>query len=540
MAAPGFALEDHVYYTVQRAAGAETTKNSTDDLATFRDYRDPPLLHDPSMYRGCIERFSVLTKSLPLLVPPIIPDPTNPDNNFNTSWTITLTAQVQANATTALGQLPLPNVLISLLACNPLGGVYNWVPVTVNVSSVDTVATLGSKLQTALGAALPPSTLFPNLQIGVAVLDGRLLITALYGPSAPPTLNLPIALADAENARNVIGFSAQYQALTSDASTSILTMPCRVNYPDAPWTNVSFTRNVQWIPQYTGPEAQIMIKPGTPLFDPCENIAYWMYSYSGMIATLNQTLNAVWQDLCLRVFGGAGGSGTIMPPPYMRFINTTTSFDISAPPMLFGGGSWTPQVFMIFNEPLRLLFSFPALVDSGPGGGNARLDFSQAPLAIETYSPVSTAGEPKQTKSKAVLACDYPPTGNGWSPVSTINFTSQLLGARNEAVSTPSAYGQSSVGLASTAYVGSSSAAIAQITDIYPVSGTPHAAIAEGIYYQPQVRRYFDIQNTAPLRQLDITVYWKHRVTGKLYVLRISPDGSLDIKFQFNALPDIV
>ena len=540
MAAPGFALEDHVYYTVQRAAGADTTGNATDDLATFREYRDPPLLHDPSMYRGCIERFSVLTKSLPLLVPPIIPDPINPDNNFNTSWTITMSAQIRSNPFNSPAQFPLPNVILNFVACIPIGGVYNWVPVVTFVTSAETVATLAAKLQTALALALPPTAALPNLTITVAYTSGSYLqFSATVGPSGS-LIPVPIAVADSANARNILGFVAQFQALTADLATGLLTMPCQVNYLDTPLQTVTSTRNVQWIPQFTGPEAQIFIKPGMPLFDPCENIAYWMNNYSGMVSSINQTLNNVWTDITLQVYGAAGPAGTLMPPPYMRFISSITSFDISGPPQLFGGGGWTPLVSLIFNEPLRLLFSFPALVDSGPGGGNARLDFSQAPTVTETYSPINTSGQCKATKDKSVLICDYPPTGNGWSPVSTINFTSQLLGARNEAVSAPSTYGQSSIGLASTAFVGSSSAAIAQITDIYPVSGTPHAAIAEGIYYQPQVRRYFDIQNTAPLRQLDITVYWKHRTTGKLYVLRISPDGSMDIKFQFNALPSIV
>jgi len=140
----------------------------------------------------------------------------------------------------------------------------------------------------------------------------------------------------------------------------------------------------------------------------------------------------------------------------------------------------------------------------------------------------------------AVLPCDFPPTGNNWSPISTIVFTSQLLGARAELVSAPIKYGQGDAGLAYSAPLGSTASTIQQITDIYPVAANAHSVIAEGIYYQPTVRRYFDITSKTPLRQIDMVVWWRHRVTGKLYPVRMSPGASVDIKFQFNALDGLL
>lgn len=131
-----------------------------------------------------------------------------------------------------------------------------------------------------------------------------------------------------------------------------------------------------------------------------------------------------------------------------------------------------------------------------------------------------------------VLTQEYPTTSTLWSPINSIVFCSTLLPIFNEYVSNPVIY--TDLGTSNEApYSTTNSSFTPLITDIsLPLD---NAQDYRGfISYVPSAEyRMSAINGNQPINALDIQIFWKHRLTQRLYPLRLSNYTSINLKILF-------
>lgn len=131
-----------------------------------------------------------------------------------------------------------------------------------------------------------------------------------------------------------------------------------------------------------------------------------------------------------------------------------------------------------------------------------------------------------------VLKQEYPTTSTLWSPISSIVFCSTLLPIFNEYVSNPVVFND--LGSSNEApYTTTNSNFNPIITDIsLPLD---YAQDYRGfISYVPSAEyRMSAINGNQPINALDIQIFWKGRLSQKLYPLRLSNFTSINLKILF-------
>jgi hypothetical protein len=138
---------------------------------------------------------------------------------------------------------------------------------------------------------------------------------------------------------------------------------------------------------------------------------------------------------------------------------------------------------------------------------------------------------PAASKSYWVMAQDYESTSTLWSPIASIVFTSGFLPIVNESTGAPIRFGSFNVGT-NSATVPSAFQPI--ITDVALVNQS--ASDYRGfINYTPTAEyRITSFQRGKnEIRQIDIQVWWKNRLDGKLYPLQMFNLSSVSIKIMF-------
>lgn len=125
---------------------------------------------------------------------------------------------------------------------------------------------------------------------------------------------------------------------------------------------------------------------------------------------------------------------------------------------------------------------------------------------------------------------NYKSTSSFWSPVESIVFTSARIPIVKEDTGEPLRFGQSNNGIAST----SQSAFIGIITDITQAGAENGFDYQTQTVYVPQGEyRMASLNGTGEIRDLDIGVFWKNRLDGKLYPIRMPNLSSVSIKMLF-------
>jgi len=127
---------------------------------------------------------------------------------------------------------------------------------------------------------------------------------------------------------------------------------------------------------------------------------------------------------------------------------------------------------------------------------------------------------------------DYNSTNSLWSPISAIVFTSTLLPVKKEYASQPVSVGQSNAGVST----GSASQFEAIISDITIDQQVENAdGWRDFTLYEPTAE-YKMMTLTAShdeIRNIDIQVFWRYRLTGDLYPLTMFNCSDVNIKMLF-------
>jgi hypothetical protein len=120
--------------------------------------------------------------------------------------------------------------------------------------------------------------------------------------------------------------------------------------------------------------------------------------------------------------------------------------------------------------------------------------------------------------------------GTYWSPISSIVFTSSLLPIISEGVSQPIKFGNSN-----------NANAVSSVSNFEPII-TDIALTLDDAYnykdflsYIPGAEyRFVSLTNSnQPIRNVNVNIYWKYRLTGQLVPLKLSNLSNISMKFLF-------
>lgn len=237
----------------------------------------------------------------------------------------------------------------------------------------------------------------------------------------------------------------------------------------------------------------------------------------------------------------------VQRPPRITYSGTGSNgiFSVTAPSWGYGGEdrlnprAATPSVDeeWYITMDCNMYELFHGLPADYTGNSNAaytlrfsdRCRLQNLPVVASTVA----LGLPNQVLGIATTEVDYvltqegESTSSGWSPVENITFCTTLIPVNNEATGIPTQVG-SGTAAASTTELTSP-----VLTDI-ALSKTDGYAYNQFIAYVPSAEyRMVSLIGAGELRGIDITVFWKSRLTGTLYPIPMPNGSSVSIKMMF-------
>lgn len=230
-------------------------------------------------------------------------------------------------------------------------------------------------------------------------------------------------------------------------------------------------------------------------------------------------------------------AGTAVPatrPQERLFFNTNMAGLFAN----FGGLYWntTNITAITINQVL-----YPAFPTAVPPGYVREMIFSNefytnvADFRLAPYAGVAPLGYVPVAKQKVYykLIQDYKSVDSIWSPIGAIVFTTSLLPIKFEAASQPNILGTSNLGDSAPT---SRSAFTPIITDVALDTALGGADdYRQFIYYAPAAEyRMSDLSSSKQeIRNIDVSVFWKFRLTGQLFPINMFNLSSVSIKMMF-------
>jgi len=336
-------------------------------------------------------------------------------------------------------------------------------------------------------------------------------------------------------------------------------------------SNYTFNGYAQRFIQYQSESLPAYTATGTPLPNApaleqdLRGTYYYVYTYEHWLDLVNEALAlahtntggattyapfASLQEQFQTFFNNNGGVGAapaiITEPPKIRWNPSTERFSIysdtygfgGADALSFGNGFAANEEAMSlwFNTNMYGLFSNfqnDYLGDETNGQANQIIIKNKGGLNIYFEpQPAPTATPPTYNAAKSywVTEQDYGSVSSLWSPIESIVFTSTLLPIFPEQVGAPIRYGSGND------IVSQNSSAAFQpiITDIALATNSP-ADYRQFLEYIPTAEyRMSDFAvGRQELRNIDVQVFWKARLNGQLYPIRMFNGSSVSIKMMF-------
>ena len=486
-----------------------------DPQIRFNENRDTPILKDSSLYNFSIVRFSMngAGKDLPLFIPTIL---TN-GNNLGVSG-FASDVNLTCYSTTICANLTYNNGA--------------GTPTTISVYSPETFVSFIPETQNIILAPVPTVPPYPD---------------------APPwSAVIPYAQNDQ------VGYLGYQWVSTRNNNLN--------NTPPALPTGTSIYWN--YVP-YRGIEDQDV-----------STRYYWVYTYAWWVQLVNNTFatantalqtafNTLWvapvgTPITVNGVSYSGGWGRIAPaptltavPPKMFYNTTTNLFSIYYDSTAYGmnslgtpinSGSATQFYQLFFNPNMYGLFTnfvnrywgtipqplgLSGQISGGWGSkgitNNVNQVFPGLTNEMLVYNYLGQNVLSTTTPTYVVMSQDYESNSTLWSPVASIVFTTTLLPVANEQQTVPVQYGNSNTSARTTP-----SAFNPIITDISLALN--RASDWRGfIEYNPSAEyRITAFQNGQnEIRQVDVAVFWKNRLDGKLYPLQMFNLSSVSMKLMF-------
>jgi len=278
--------------------------------------------------------------------------------------------------------------------------------------------------------------------------------------------------------------------------------------------DAAIQKYIEFIPQDTTASKPVEFKSnGSPNY---ETSYYDIFLYDHFISMCNQTMKSIFQyafssTQALPTFTYSPSSGKVSFQAPSENFNSTVDGDYH----------------IYLNTALYRLFnSLPAtyLDKKDIKGRNFKLDtdnFSNNISTLINYNDSLGAVINPSGKDFLVTSQEYSTVAN-WSPVASIAFTSNTLNVVGSSISSLHEYvnGREVV-------EGSANNSILMITDIASPSN-----YLPGIYYAANPYRWVDLQDSGPIRDINVEVYWISK-RAELNPFKLAAGGSCSMKMLF-------
>lgn len=278
----------------------------------------------------------------------------------------------------------------------------------------------------------------------------------------------------------------------------------------------------------------------------CMTVSHWVNLTNLAYQSCWSTLNAQFQLWYGAVFGGPPPPLTTQPPR-LTFNPTTNLFNIWADRYGFGdnqiapvapataqrtsAGSASDENFSMFMDAnlFGMYGNFDSLYLNQPNNFTYKILISNIGFLYNNIYNLASPPAPS-AKSYWVMTNDAPSTSTLWCPVSSIVFTSGTLPLVFEATGEPVRFGTGN-----NTSIGGSSASFAPIITDIQLYNTGAFDYRQFIQYVPsgEYRMASFQKSPVPITQIDIQIFYKNRLDGKLYPLQLYNLSSVSIKIMF-------
>jgi len=491
-----------------------TFQTAPDPAIVFQDTRQSPSIRDTSQYTVAVQNFTLngATKNLPIFIPQISPAATT-----RTITSVVVTSQYITYTASAV-----TNLAVGLL----VGRMTGLVPTTLNFSTPQAVV------------ACPTSSSF-------SIANSSGLAPAVYGGLAG---------------------TAVYQN-PLDINTTIYSVTLSIFDGTNYWSDETF---VQWEPENIATFTEI---PLTALPTQNETDYYYCYSYTHWVVLLNKALRLSYDALVVASGGSFGTqcpyfefdpstglftlsedsktsicpAGVTLPVPYnvsytavlpykageYSFVGMNTNMEglmanLDTP--YFGatkrwkGALANPRLpEFVFNFGLTNLDNAAATTGDNAVGSSLRT--KNGPTTFALQNPFTLAD---QAATFVQMTQDYISTGSLWSPCSSFVLATSQIPIRTEDNAPPITLGSSNTG------GGPVRAAFQKVLLEVPINAVTADIWRGFVLYEPLVPTFSSLDPVHDgLTQLDVSVYWRNRLTNSLIPLRLYNEGTMSFRLMF-------
>lgn len=515
-----------VYINLSTSANGSSVFAALDPTASYRESRSQPIVADISQYKFGVVRVNLTgNRNFPLLIPDIKAGQPNP---WLTNYQMTISL-----ACKELGAVTI-NTVTPVATTPKYFGIRTYVnDVLENEDMVSCYDFPGPALNSAAAVA---ASLQEQIRAGGVVRDDPVLKNIIVTVSGSTLMFSSPDIEDgsltnwrytvepgADGSMLYFGFLNTFPqvALMNDYAGNItLPFPCSYTLTvGAPGTGIlSCTQNMIWETQ-----EPFQPTPPPPIPAPQPSQAYWLYDYSWFVSLFQKQINRIWSgptsDGSLSIIQQAALANpdyTIPSKcPIVRYDVDKRRFVLEVDGRTVGKSSnGNVALTVTLNE------TFANLLAWGGGtydsSGAATLGFQNA-----TYPPGAETGE------SVLFTSEYSATGNGWSPVGAILFTTGLFPTRAEIVSAPHVQGADGLigGFNSTADTSQ------VISDVINPASDASDYNAYPIIYVPTLIRWCDMPSGRRLLDIiDFKLKWRNGITNEENEIYLNPGSFFSAK----------
>ena len=578
-----------IYYNLDVVNSSTLDQGSgSDPVVKFEETRSTTILNDATQYNFSIIRFTIngANKDLPLFIPIIA------KNQTTTSSQVVITS---TNNTfyllSSVGNQITPNTLVSIAL-----GSYTPSAFLTALNSAFTSA-IGSGLNNvaSITAAYLPNTYVLQFTFTFTATTGNYFgfnfvnpITSNTGlpsyttlgmignPTPPPTPSQgPYVIIYNWSVGMTSFITYNVDSNTQDSSPVVLTPVVSFNAIYDTIYSISFagtigsssfaiTQPIKWFPE-TNDVFQPSLDANGQIVQQMSNKYWWCYTYKHWVDCVNRAFTDAFAAIATQT-----GKTVYTIPPIMTYNQSTGLFSISFDSNGFGDNTSTflssltsnkyiqspintderlsisspaEDIALFFNSNMMGLFANFNNIYYGIEGGtyngfdnlivvSNELTASYDPYVVSGGKVVkaSTLSGTTYPRILFVESQDYPSTSSLWSPISSIVFCSTLLPTLPENTGVPLTLGSGNNTVLNT----SLNAFTPIITDIaLPMSSG--SDYRQFISYTPSSEYRLTSLGTSQVdvREINIQVFWKNRLTNELVPLTLFNQSSVSIKILF-------
>jgi hypothetical protein len=340
---------------------------------------------------------------------------------------------------------------------------------------------------------------------------------------------VPLAFSEIRDSEIIQNCSDYYLTISrfymETPNLPVLLMPILTGQTDINKSSLSVTMTfkafeVQTYLRYVPTNTNVSL-PNAPLINVDYNNNYYdIYSYQNFI----QMLNTAFLNCFNALNTASGGTLTTANFPYMEYDPNAGKGILNADMMGFNNSLQYPISIYFNTELFQLFSSFDANYygNNVTNGKNYKLNIYELPNLGNVYTITSPT-----TINYLQMYQEYSTLASVGNPISSIVFNTALIPVAGSLQSKPVIFNAP----ASISDQTSNSTVVNMLTDII-VDSTMTTGYKPNIIYNANPFRLISLSSNAPLRNYDISVFYKLN-TGNLRPFLLMPGATASIKIVF-------